>query len=291
MVVRAWGVSVAVAAPSWALDGLGSLLSTDTLLEEVSASTPSAVVAMGPVDAEVVVAASQGGWEVRGISDEADAGGGGRVWRSGPDGAAVREAVARRLGSEVHLAIAARSPDTVFVHAGAVAWRGLGVVVPGRSMTGKSTLVRTLVQCGASYLSDEYAVLDDRGWVHPYVKPLSLRTQGGAVAVPADRFGPVAAGPVPVAAVVSTSYRASAVWSPEVGAGAEVVLALVDNAVAARVSPERVLRHASAVARHGVAWFRGERGDAIAAANAILAAVDALAGQETPPAPPSRGNR
>jgi len=59
----------------------------------------------------------------------------------------------------------------VFVHAGVVAWQGRAVLIPGRTLSGKSWLVRALVRAGAEYYSDEFAVLDARGRVHPYPLP------------------------------------------------------------------------------------------------------------------------
>ena len=59
------------------------------------------------------------------------------------------------------------------MHAGAVAWRDRGIVIPGRSHSGKTTLVRALVEA-ARYYSDEFAVLDPQGRLHPY--PLPLRS-------------------------------------------------------------------------------------------------------------------
>src|SRR5262249_26128145 len=75
----------------------------------------------------------------------------------------------------LNLGIAERAPARIFVHAGVVGWRGRAIVIPGRSYSGKSTLVAALVRAGATYYSDEYAVLDSRGRVHPYPKPISLR--------------------------------------------------------------------------------------------------------------------
>jgi hypothetical protein len=42
------------------------------------------------------------------------------------------------------------------------------MVLPGKSFAGKTTLVAALVRAGAEYWSDEYAVLDANGDVHPY---------------------------------------------------------------------------------------------------------------------------
>ena len=66
----------------------------------------------------------------------------------------------------------------VFVHAGVVGWKGRALVLPGKSGAGKTTLVAELIRAGATYYSDEYAVLDERGRVHPYARPLAVRVDG-----------------------------------------------------------------------------------------------------------------
>jgi hypothetical protein len=79
----------------------------------------------------------------------------------------------------LHLTIAEHARARVFVHAGAIGWRGSALVIAGRTHTGKSTLVAALVRAGATYYSDEYAVLDANGRVHPYLRPISLRGTDG----------------------------------------------------------------------------------------------------------------
>ena len=71
----------------------------------------------------------------------------------------VLESFATRL--KAYIAEMARR--RVFVHAGAVGWHGKAIIIPGRSMSGKTSLVRELVRAGAIYYSDEYAVLDLQG--------------------------------------------------------------------------------------------------------------------------------
>ncbi len=83
------------------------------------------------------------------------------------------------LETEIRQSVAASAERRTFVHAGVVGWRGRAIVVPGRSRSGKTTLVAELVKAGALYLSDEFAVLDGRGRVHPFAKPLSIRGPGG----------------------------------------------------------------------------------------------------------------
>ena len=65
--------------------------------------------------------------------------------------------------------LAERARNRIFIHAGVVGWQGRAIVIPGRSFSGKSTLVAALLQAGATYYSDEFAVLDGRGYVHPFL--------------------------------------------------------------------------------------------------------------------------
>ena len=54
------------------------------------------------------------------------------------------------LETELRQSLAARSRQRTFVHAGVVGWRGQAIVVPGRSRSGKTTLVAELVRAGAT---------------------------------------------------------------------------------------------------------------------------------------------
>ena len=72
----------------------------------------------------------------------------------------------------MHGCVAFRAPDQIFLHAGAVAYLGRMIVLPAAALTGKSTLVAALVRAGATYYSDQFAVVDEQGRVHPYATPL-----------------------------------------------------------------------------------------------------------------------
>ncbi len=74
---------------------------------------------------------------------------------------------ARFLGFRYHL-----------VHAGAVAWKGKGVLIPAESGAGKSTLVAVLTLLGFAYLSDEFGVLTKSGRLLPFAKAICLRQPG-----------------------------------------------------------------------------------------------------------------
>jgi hypothetical protein len=118
--------------------------------------------------------------------------------------------VLHALESHLHLYVGEHASNRVFLHAGVVGWRGRALLLPGASRAGKSTLVAALLRAGASYYSDEYAVLDPHGLVHPFARPLSLRSANGAAP---RRCGPeelgarAGQGPLPVGLVAGGSMR------------------------------------------------------------------------------------
>src|SRR5947207_12547351 len=71
---------------------------------------------------------------------------------------------------DARMFVAEHARRRVFVHAAAVGWKGKAILIPGESMSGKTNLAAEFVRAGATYYSDEYAVLDDHGRVHPYAK-------------------------------------------------------------------------------------------------------------------------
>jgi len=182
------------------------------------------------------------------------------------------------LESEIRQSVAAGAARRTFVHAGVVGWRGRAIVIPGRSRSGKTTLVAELVRAGAQYLSDEFAVLDARGRVHPFAKPLSIRGPGGCDrhARPRraeDLGGTCGTRPLPVGLVVLAEHRPGASWHPETLSSGRAVLEMLAHTVPARLRPEASLRALErAVARATV--LRGERGEASELAARLLAALD-----------------
>lgn len=187
-------------------------------------------------------------------------------------------AAADLLARDIEYRVALHARRRLFVHAAAVAWEGRAVLVPGRSFSGKSTLAAALLRRGATYLSDEYAVLDENGLVHPFPRPLRLRDANGTHAwrTSAEELGSsVAPGPLPVGLVVWTSYRADATWRPQPMTAGQTALALLDNGVVSRLRPAYALRViARAVA--GAEGLQGPRGSADDAARDILDCAAAI---------------
>ena len=150
----------------------------------------------------------------------------------------------RAFEADVQLYVAEMAPERVFVHAGVVGYRGRAILLPGRSFAGKSILVRELVRAGAQYYSDEYAVLDAAGGVHPYLRPLSIRNERtpGVTKHPVHTVGVRAAdSPLPVGLVVMSEFRSGGEWRPRRLSPGRGALALLANTVAARRIPKVAL--------------------------------------------------
>jgi hypothetical protein len=179
------------------------------------------------------------------------------------------------LESEIQLHVAEHARGRIFVHAGVVGWRGRAVVIPGRSMSGKSTLVDALVRAGGTYYSDEYAVLDGRGHVHAHPTPLLLRD--GATARANQRRDTSVTRPLPVGLVVITRYRAGARWRPRPLSRGRGGIELLAHTVAARRRPAGALRAlARALSRASV--LKGVRGEASELVASLAATSTPVAG-------------
>lgn len=174
--------------------------------------------------------------------------------------------------------IAFNASEHVFVHAGVVAHANEAIILPGASFSGKTTLVAALVQAGATYYSDEYAVIDSGGLVHPFPKPLAIRLSDGEPTQTnhdvAELGGVAGTGPVPVAVVAFAQYRPGADWRPVSLSPAETVLDLFGNAYMGADRPGAslpILRRAV----EGALGLKGERGEARPTAVDLLARIAA----------------
>jgi hypothetical protein len=167
------------------------------------------------------------------------------------------------LESDLALYVAEHARGRLFLHAGVVGWQDRAVVIPGPSMSGKSRLVAALLEAGAAYYSDEYAVLDRRGRVHAYPRPLSLR-DAPAPAAPAPHHAPL-----PVGLVLVTRYRAGTRWRPRRLSPGRAGIEMLAHAVAARRRPAGALR-VLARTLAGARTLKGARGEAADVARAVV---------------------
>lgn len=194
----------------------------------------------------------------------------------GPTGPDEKSAI-RHLRSLIRICIAANAKSHLFIHAGAVGIGDKVLVLPGDSHSGKTTLVRELVALGATYFSDEYAVIDRKGLVVPFPKALSVRGIEGRdiqTDVPAQSFGGlIGTRRLPVGWVGLFNFRPRARFRPvplSEGAGR---LMMIPHAIGLAGNPEKALNflHKAVI---GAAFFSSDRGDARAVARKLLQTLD-----------------
>ncbi|HEX8847096.1 MAG TPA: hypothetical protein VF791_20805 [Pyrinomonadaceae bacterium] len=180
------------------------------------------------------------------------------------------------LESDIRLFVAERASRRLFVHAGVVGWRGQAVLIAGRSFSGKTTLVAEMVKAGATYYSDEFAILDGRGRVHPFPKTLSIREEGSYKQrehTVESLGGMAGTEPLLVRLVVCGEFKAGANWRPRELSAGEGVLEMLSNTVAARRQPERALSTLQRVTE-SARVLKGVRGEAKDVAATILKVLD-----------------
>jgi hypothetical protein len=160
--------------------------------------------------------------------------------------------VFQQLESLLHFIISSRARRKVFLRAGVVGWRGRAILICGPRSGGTTTLVKALVRAGATHYSDQYAVLDARGHVHPYSdRPTSAEEFGGQSGTK----------PLSVGLIVVTEYQSGARWRPSTLSAGQAMLALLANTVQARQRPKVALATCRLVAS-SARILKGKRGEA-----------------------------
>ncbi len=180
--------------------------------------------------------------------------------------------------SDIRRYVAGAARRRTFVHAGVVGWRGKAIVIPGLSMSGKTTLVAELVRAGATYYSDEYAVLDKNGLVHPYPKALSLRENGAykQTHYSIEEFGgKKGSKPLPLGLLVLSPYKRAAKWRPSKLSAGRGIIEMLAHTISANTQPEAALDTLQKVVANATI-LKGVRGEAKEIANSILERVDNL---------------
>ncbi|MEP6901986.1 MAG: hypothetical protein ABJA66_09560 [Actinomycetota bacterium] len=169
------------------------------------------------------------------------------------------------MGSQIRITIAEYAVERVFVHAGVVGWKGKAIIIPARSYQGKTTLVAELTKLGAEYYSDEYAVLDDRGFVHPFPKTLSIRgfiDKYQQVEFPVESFGGIKGDePLPVGMVLLTEFKAGAKWQPQILSEGFGVLEMLSHTIPIRYNPKFSLKVLNKTVNRAII-VKTERGEA-----------------------------
>ena len=162
------------------------------------------------------------------------------------------------------------------VHAGAVLVEGSAVLFPGSTHAGKSTLVAELLRRGASCFSDEYAIIDGNGRVHPYPRPLLLRdgSPQQSLVLPEELNSRFVTAPTPVGWILAIDFVQRGEWNIHQISQSEAMTLLLRNTPHEMAeSPQLFDFFLQAVSN--VTCFSGRRGDAAQAAEKILQLVAA----------------
>lgn len=181
--------------------------------------------------------------------------------------------------SLIRVGIGESAPEHVFLHAGVVGWRGRAIIMPADSFQGKSTLVTELVRSGAEYYSDDFAILDTEGLVHPFARRISMRGENerGAMTVydhSAEEIGGVEGKrAIPVGAMIFTRYAENGRWRPKILTAGEGALQALPFTLSLHTRPEFSLRVLNLAASRAII-AASLRGNAEKFARTLLKFVD-----------------
>jgi hypothetical protein len=181
------------------------------------------------------------------------------------------------LQSQIRLTVAEYAKSKVFLHAGAVGWKGRAIIIPAHSFSGKSTLVAELVKRGALYYSDDFAVLDKNGLLHPFHRQLSLRgfeDKYKQVDFSVEALGGKAgAEPLPVGLVLITKYREGGKnpknWKPQILSDGQGIMEILSHTIPIRYNPKFSLEVLNKVSKRAIIC-KSQRGDASNFASLLL---------------------
>ena len=186
------------------------------------------------------------------------------------------------INSQIRLTVAEMAVGRVFLHAGAVGWKGRAVIIPASSFAGKSSLVAALIKKGAVYYSDEYAVLDENGLVSPFPKMLSLRgitDDYKQVERAAESLGGVVGeAPIPVSLVLICKFdrrrKKQKKFAPEILSAGQGMLEILAHTIPIRHDPEFALKILYKITSRAII-ARCQRGEAEDFAKLLIDFLDA----------------
>jgi len=148
--------------------------------------------------------------------------------------------------SLIRILVAECTKSLVFLHAGAVGWRGKAIVLPGNSFFGKTSFVAELVRNGAVYYSDEYAIFNESGLVLPFARTLSLRSDGPSkfeTPTTAEELGGVAGKePIPLGCLFFTKFVPDSTLDYRVLSTGEGLMEIIPQTIGIKRNTEFALK-------------------------------------------------
>jgi hypothetical protein len=186
----------------------------------------------------------------------------------------------RHLNALIRVSVGEYSEDLTFIHAGAVGWRGKGILLPGLSFSGKSTLVYELVKLGAQYYSDDFGILDDAGLLHSFPRDISMRTREKYYEIyevdPSAIGGTKSSEPIPIGLVFLTKHQARSRWAPIMLSRGKGLFEVLPFILSIRQKPDLALQVLNSAATNAI-FLTSLRGDAKVAARRLLELFDKTA--------------
>ncbi len=154
-----------------------------------------------------------------------------------------REAVFRVFEEHVHFAVALQSPRRLFVRASVVGCGGRAVVLLGDDRARMGVTI-DLLDAGAVYYSNMYAVFDRHGHIHPYPTPLARGSSHSLEAGPGPQRSAgrsIRRRPLPVGLIAVVGGGPGPVASRLELSSGQATLALLGHTVACRLRPRFAL--------------------------------------------------
>ena len=163
----------------------------------------------------------------------------------------------------------------IFIHAGAVAWKDQGIIIPANSYDGKTTLTAEFAKLGATYFSDEYAIIDKNGELLAYPKTLSIRKpdEYDQTETPVEELGGLSATlnhSVKVKLILLTKFKKTVKsWKPAKISHANAMMELLKHTFPVRTFPETVIKNLHNLTKNAIV-LKGNRGEAKEFAKQII---------------------
>lgn len=156
-------------------------------------------------------------------------------------------------------------PKNIYLHAGAIVWNNYGIMLPGESYSGKTTLVKEFIKAGAVYITDDLTVLKGTGELLPFPRTLAIRTDSGRELRTAESFGArTLTKRSQLKIILFTEFEEKARWEPRKLPPGQAVMKLMSNFYykpAVRQAPAQIVKTLARLTGE-IEIFTSKRGDA-----------------------------